>query len=906
MTCEEMRGQSSNFDVSSCDDPAYAANVTNATCAQNVTCTTHGEDSCAQNATCTTYGNGKDFKKYSCCCHQCDDTMYLYFLIAFMIYANIMIVLYKAAGVRVGRDFLTTGRMFIVRLQVFFLHFNFQLKWPAFMKAIARWLGQLVHIALPEIADAECLIGDVGALEAWSMRQWTPLLFVLPFLLIASRQNQKSDRYKYYAIVYNVIGIFFASAAAGFFEAFTQDDLNDDAATKFQAVVSVFVYFLLPLYMLLRMLRVARAAETDSSTRKELYGRLFAKYDHSREMWDVVPKTTQILTACVASLVCPATSQGLLSLFCVQAGALLLQWWQRPYVSSDMRIHRAAGKARQRERMRSWSVLDRLDFRLILVTMAQLVVGLLQTEESVCGVMQERYGKVSIADLLLLLLLFVMIWMFVVAFQEEEDALSSEIRRLRGCRWLCNSRCWLALCPTPKEKVQRKRDWRRPSAAPRVRIVKASVEEFLATVWERIEVSASGSCAPSATDSGVGSSPSKRTTRATSKRSKERTPPRQTQAGRKTSARVQDSGGGPRVAYRVRAHIASLNSLAGEMPRTNCTTRELRVGDVVDESGYEHFEFPMNECLTVDSKFRIGVDLFAIEEWLENKAALLVSDLALKIDKGSLEASELQRQTRRLETWVRGDAGRPELEELLCYIGAEQREALVSACDAAQREVASCKEAREHAKASMKQAEALEIETPEDRRKAQLLLEMYHDEGKQLLRKAELMYGGAAASNDASDPMQSVDQDHLKMMNEAARKAEMTLADVQTEQMGIKKEGLRKRRNAYNAAKARVEDAVRSADEFLQGPTGFLAAIRRNLRLKLARCVAARDAESAAAVACTRVPRLIRISAGAHPSASQAMRPAPLRTGRRGCRHWQDMEAPVLHAQTVGAKKRRR
>ena len=63
----------------------------------------------------------------------------------------------------------------------------------------------------------------------------------------------------------------------------------------------------------------------------------------------------------------------------------------------------------------------------------QLVVGLLQTE-GVCGVMQQKVGKVSIADALLLLLLFVMIWMFVVAFQEEEDALSGEIRRLRGCR----------------------------------------------------------------------------------------------------------------------------------------------------------------------------------------------------------------------------------------------------------------------------------------------------------------------------------------------------------------------------------------------------------------------------------------------------------------------------------------
>ena len=159
----------------------------------------------------------------------------------------------------------------------------------------------------------------------------------MPFLLIT--RVKEEGGYKYYSIVYNTIGIFFASAAAGFFEAFTHDALKEDTATAVQALASVVVYFLLPLYMLHRMLRVARADKTDSNTRKELYGRLFAKYDHGREMWDVVPKTTQILTACVASFVCPASYQGLLSLLCVQAGALVLRGG-RPYVSSDMRMPR--------------------------------------------------------------------------------------------------------------------------------------------------------------------------------------------------------------------------------------------------------------------------------------------------------------------------------------------------------------------------------------------------------------------------------------------------------------------------------------------------------------------------------------------------------------------------------------
>ena len=220
--------------------------------------------------------------------------------------------------------------------------------------------------------------------------------------------------------------------------------------------------------------------------------------------------------------------------------------------------------------------------------------------------------------------------------------------------------------------------------------------------------------------------------------------------GRKTSASVQDSGEGPRVAYRVRALIASHSTLCitGELPRTNRTTRELRIGDVIDERGPEHFEFPMNECLTIGTDFSIGIPVFTIDEWLENRGALLVSDLAPKIATGSPEATEVKSHARQLKKWIRGQVQRPGLEELLGYIGAEQREALVAESDALQRDVVSRKEESRRAKASLKEAEAQETETPEDHRKAEQLLAIYHDEGKALLRKAELMYGSAAAPGD--------------------------------------------------------------------------------------------------------------------------------------------------------------
>ena len=82
-----------------------------------------------------------------------------------------MFVLYNA-GVRVGRDFLTTGRMFIVRLQVFFLHFNFQLVAP-FMKAIASGSADSCTLRSRR-SPTLSVIGDVGPTAAWSMRQWTP------------------------------------------------------------------------------------------------------------------------------------------------------------------------------------------------------------------------------------------------------------------------------------------------------------------------------------------------------------------------------------------------------------------------------------------------------------------------------------------------------------------------------------------------------------------------------------------------------------------------------------------------------------------------------------------------------------------------------------------------------------
>ena len=45
-------------------------------------------------------------------------TKYLDVVAVALVYLVIMWGLYKAAGVRIGRDCLTTGRMFIVRLQV--------------------------------------------------------------------------------------------------------------------------------------------------------------------------------------------------------------------------------------------------------------------------------------------------------------------------------------------------------------------------------------------------------------------------------------------------------------------------------------------------------------------------------------------------------------------------------------------------------------------------------------------------------------------------------------------------------------------------------------------------------------------------------------------------------------------
>ena len=87
-------------------------------------------------------------------------------------------------------------------------------------------------------------------------------------------------------------------------------------------------------------------------------------------------------------------------------------------------------------------------------------------------------------------------------------------------------------------------------------------------------------------------------------------------------------GRGAARRVRVRALIASHSSLTGELPRTNRTTRELRIGDVIDERGRALW-FPMNECLTIGTDFRLGIPVFTIEV-ARKQRALLVSDLAPK------------------------------------------------------------------------------------------------------------------------------------------------------------------------------------------------------------------------------------------------------------------------------------
>ena len=124
-------------------------------------------------------------------CRSCGDYGAVMFIPALLVYGLVVLVHRHGAGLRT--DSLTTARMAVVRLQIVFVHLEFGLAWPPFVRQVASWMQGLFSFDLPSLASPECVVdGGLDAATRWSLTLWGPLTFALPFcaMIVGSRRSR--------------------------------------------------------------------------------------------------------------------------------------------------------------------------------------------------------------------------------------------------------------------------------------------------------------------------------------------------------------------------------------------------------------------------------------------------------------------------------------------------------------------------------------------------------------------------------------------------------------------------------------------------------------------------------------------------------------------------------------------